>query len=235
MLLKLKGVTVYYESSLAIEDINMDVPEGTVTSIMGANGAGKSTILKAISGLVTLTGGEILFENKRIDKMAAHRIVHLGIVQVPEGRRLFPYMSVMENLRIGTYLRKDNDDIKKDLDDIFCRFPFLWERRAQRAGTLSGGQQQTLAICRALMAKPKILLMDEPSMGLAPRTVDELVSVIMTINESGISVLLAEQNAGLVMQVAQRGYVIEVGKIILEGDMCELKGNTIVKKAFLGG
>jgi branched-chain amino acid transport system ATP-binding protein len=235
MLLKLKGVTVYYESSLAIEDINMDVPEGTVTSIMGANGAGKSTILKAISGLVTLARGEILFENKRIDKMAAHRIVHLGIVQVPEGRRLFPYMSVMENLRIGTYLRKDNDDIKKDLDDIFSRFPFLWERRAQRAGTLSGGQQQTLAICRALMAKPKILLMDEPSMGLAPRTVDELVSVIMTINESGISVLLAEQNAGLVMQVAQRGYVIEVGKIILEGDMCELKGNTIVKKAFLGG
>ncbi len=235
MLLKLKGVTVYYESSLAIEDINMDVPEGTVTSIMGANGAGKSTILKAISGLVTLARGEILFENKRIDKMAAHRIVHLGIVQVPEGRRLFPYMSVMENLRIGTYLRKDNDDIKKDLDDIFSRFPFLWERRAQRAGTLSGGQQQTLAICRALMAKPKILLMDEPSMGLAPRTIDELVSVIMTINESGISVLLAEQNAGLVMQVAQRGYVIEVGKIILEGDMCELKGNTIVKKAFLGG
>lgn len=235
MLLKLKGVTVYYESSLAIEDITMDVPEDTVTSIMGANGAGKSTILKAISGLVSLTSGEILFEDKRIDKMAAHRIVSLGIVQVPEGRRLFPYMSVLENLRIGTYLRKDKEDIKKDLDDIFSRFPFLWERRAQRAGTLSGGQQQTLAICRALMAKPKLLLMDEPSMGLAPRTVDELVNVIMTINQSGISVLLAEQNAGLVMQVAQRGYVIEVGKVILEGDMNELKGNNLVKKAFLGG
>jgi branched-chain amino acid transport system ATP-binding protein len=235
MLLKLKGVTVYYESSLAIEDINMDVPQGTVTSIMGANGAGKSTILKAISGLVTLTGGEILFEDKKIDKMAAHRIVSLGIIQVPEGRRLFPYMSVLENLRIGTYLRKDKDRIKKDLDDIFSRFPFLWERRTQQAGTLSGGQQQTLAICRALMAKPKILLMDEPSMGLAPRTVDELVRVIMTINQSGISVLLAEQNAGLVMQVAQRGYVIEVGKIILEGDMNALKGNNVVKKAFLGG
>jgi branched-chain amino acid transport system ATP-binding protein len=235
MLLKLKGVTVYYESSLAIEDINMDVPQGTVTSIMGANGAGKSTILKAISGLVTLTGGEILFEDKKIDKMAAHRIVSLGIIQVPEGRRLFPYMSVLENLRIGTYLRKHKEPINTDLDDIFSRFPFLWERRTQQAGTLSGGQQQTLAICRALMAKPKILLMDEPSMGLAPRTVDELVRVIMTINQSGISVLLAEQNAGLVMQVAQRGYVIEVGKIILEGDMNALKGNNVVKKAFLGG
>ncbi len=234
MQLSLKGVTVYYGTALAIKDITLDVPQGSIVSVIGANGAGKSTILKAVSGIVRVAEGEILFEGKRLNRMHASDIVGLGVVQVPEGRRLFPYMNVLANLKLGAYLRKDKAAVKSDLEDIFKHFPFLSERRGQRAGTLSGGQQQTLAICRALMAKPKILLLDEPSIGLAPQVIEELARIIKDINERGISILLVEQNAGLVNQVAHKGYVVEVGKIVLEGNMSELSGNDLVRKAFLG-
>jgi len=234
MLLNLKDVTVHYGKAEAVKGVTLEIAEESVVSVIGANGAGKSSILKAISGLVPLTSGEIWFLDKRIDGMAAHDLVRLGIAHVPEGRRPFPYMSVLVNLRLGAYLRKDKASINRDLDEIFKRFPVLWERRDQKAGTLSGGEQQMLAIGRGLMAKPKLLLMDEPSLGLAPRVIEELANVINDINKSGISVLLVEQNAGLVAQVSDRGYVLEVGKVVLEGDMKELTANDMVRRAFLG-
>jgi branched-chain amino acid transport system ATP-binding protein len=234
MLLSLKNVTVHYGTAQAIKDITLGVDEGAIVSIIGANGAGKSTILKAISGLIPLTSGEIWFQGKRINGMATHDIVKLGLSQVPEGRKLFPYMSVLANLRLGAYLRKDRTGINRDLDDIFKRFPVLWERRKQQAGTLSGGEQQMLAIGRALMARPKLLMMDEPSIGLAPLVIEKLGEVIRDINKSEISILLLEQNAGLVTSVSKRVYVVEVGKVVLEGDLKELLDNDLVRRAFLG-
>jgi branched-chain amino acid transport system ATP-binding protein len=235
MLLNLKDVSVHYGTAEAVRGITIEVAEASVVSVIGANGAGKSTILKAISGLVPITSGEIWFGDKRIDGMATHKIVNLGIAHVLEGRRLFPYMSVLANLRLGAYLRKDKTSIDRDLDGIFKRFPVLRDRRNQQAGTLSGGEQQMLAISRALMARPKLLLMDEPSLGLAPLVIEELANVIKVINETGISVLLVEQNAGLVAQVSDRGYVLEVGKVVLEGETRELMANDLVRRAFLGG
>ncbi|MGD9117786.1 MAG: ABC transporter ATP-binding protein [Dehalococcoidia bacterium] len=234
MLLSLKNITVHYGTAQAVKDITLGVEEGAIVSIIGANGAGKSTILKAISGLIPLTSGEIWFQDKKISGMATHDIVKLGLVQVPEGRQLFPYMSVLANLKLGAYLRKDKEGVNKDLDDIFKRFPVLQERRKQKAGTLSGGEQQMLAICRALMAKPKLLMMDEPSIGLAPLIIEQLGEVIRAINESGISILLLEQNAGLVTSVSEKCYVVEVGKVVLEGDLKELLDNDLVRRAFLG-
>jgi branched-chain amino acid transport system ATP-binding protein len=234
MLLSLKNVTVHYGTAQAVKDITLGVDDGAIVSIIGANGAGKSTILKAISGLIPLTSGEIWFQDKRISGMATHDIVKLGLSQVPEGRKLFPYMSVLANLRLGAYLRNDKTGINRDLDDIFKRFPVLWERRNQQAGTLSGGEQQMLAISRALMARPKLLMMDEPSMGLAPLVIEKLGEVIRDINKSEISILLLEQNAGLVTSVSKRVYVVEVGKIVLEGDLKELLDNDLVRRAFLG-
>jgi len=234
MLLDLKDVRVHYGKAEAVKGVTIEVAEGTVVGNIGANGAGKSTILKAVSGLIPITSGEIWFIGKRIDRMAPHNIVRLGVVHIPEGRRLFPYMSVLANLKIGAYLRKDKSNVNKDLDQIFERFPILWERRHQQASTLSGGEQQMLAIGRGLMAKPRLLLLDEPSLGLAPLVVRELATIISGINKSGISVLLVEQNAGLVAQVADRGYVLEVGKVVLEGNMREIINNEIVQSAFLG-
>jgi len=234
MLLDLKDVRVHYGKAEAVKGVTIEVAEGTVVGNIGANGAGKSTILKAVSGLIPITSGEIWFIGKRIDRMAPHNIVRLGVVHIPEGRRLFPYMSVLANLKIGAYLRKDKSNVNKDLDQIFERFPILWERRHQPASTLSGGEQQMLAIGRGLMAKPRLLLLDEPSLGLAPLVVRELATIISDINKSGISVLLVEQNAGLVAQVADRSYVLEVGKIVLEGNMREIINNEIVQSAFLG-
>jgi branched-chain amino acid transport system ATP-binding protein len=234
MLLDLKNVRVHYGKAEAIKGVTIEVAEETVVGNIGANGAGKSTILKAVSGSIPITSGEIWFMGKRIDRMAPHNIVRLGVVHIPEGRRLFPYMSVLSNLQIGAYLRKDKSNVKKDLDQIFERFPILWERRHQQASTLSGGEQQMLAISRGLMAKPRLLLLDEPSLGLAPLVVKELATIISDINKSGIGVLLVEQNAGLVTQVANRGYVLEVGKVVLEGNMKEIINNEIVKRAFLG-
>jgi branched-chain amino acid transport system ATP-binding protein len=234
MLLKLSHVTVHYGTAEAIKDITILLDDGAVVSVIGANGAGKSTILKAISGLVPVSSGEVEFLGKEINGMPINKIVGLGIAHVPEGRKLFPYMSVMANIKLGAYLRKDKADIITDLEEVFRLFPRLKERGNQKAGSLSGGEQQMLAIARALMAKPKLLMMDEPSLGLAPLVIDLLANVIKDINQSGISVLLVEQNAGLVTKVSQRCYVIEVGKVILEGDVKELMANDSVRRAFLG-
>jgi branched-chain amino acid transport system ATP-binding protein len=234
MLLKLSHVTVHYGTAEAIKDITLLLDEGAVVSVIGANGAGKSTILKAISGLVPLSSGGVEFLGEEISGLPINKIVGLGIAHVPEGRKLFPYMSVMSNIKLGAYLRKDKADILTDLEEVFKLFPRLRERRNQKAGSLSGGEQQMLAIGRALMAKPKLLMMDEPSLGLAPLVIDLLANVIKNINRRGISVLLVEQNAGLVTKVSQRCYVIEVGKVVLEGNVKELMANDSMRRAFLG-
>ena len=234
MLLKLENVTVYYGTAKAVEDINILQEEGSVVSVIGANGAGKSTILKSISGLIPLKNGSIEFVGKKISGMPVVKIVNLGIAHVPEGRRLFPYMTVAENINLGAYLRKDGEDVAKDQERVFTLFPRLRERLKQKAGSLSGGEQQMLAIGRALMAKPKLLMMDEPSLGLAPIIIDALAETILDINKSGISVLLVEQNAGLVTKVSKKCYVIEVGRVVLKGDIKELMANDSVRRAFLG-
>jgi branched-chain amino acid transport system ATP-binding protein len=230
----LDNITVHYGTAEAVKDITIVLEEGAVVSVIGANGAGKSTILKAISGLIPLYSGKIEFLGKEINGMPTNKIVGLGIAHVPEGRDLFPYMSVMANIRLGAYLRKDKEGITAALERVFTLFPLLKERSNQKAGSLSGGEQQMLAIGRALMAKPRLLMMDEPSLGLAPLIIDLLGDVISDINKSGISVLLVEQNAGLVTQVAERGYVLEVGKVVLEGNIRELMSNQLVQRAFLG-
>jgi branched-chain amino acid transport system ATP-binding protein len=235
MLLEVKNITLHYGKSIALDDVSLEVTEGAVVSIIGANGAGKSTILRAISGLIPLTSGEIWFLDKRIDGVATPDIVKLGIVHIPEGRHLFPYLTVLSNLKLGASLRKDKDGINKDMDAVFKHFPILWDRRKQQAGTLSGGEQQMLAIGRGLMAKPKLLLMDEPSLGLAPIVVEELARAIKDINQSGVSVLLVEQNVPLALGVASMGYALQVGRVVLEGDIDKIKSSAIVKRAYLGG
>jgi branched-chain amino acid transport system ATP-binding protein len=234
MLIKLENVTVHYGTAEAVKDINILQDKGSVVSVIGANGAGKSTILKSISGLVPLTAGSIEFSGEKINGLSVDRIVNLGIAHVPEGRRLFPYMTVAENIHLGAYLRSDKAGISTDLEKVFDLFPILKERRKQKAGSLSGGEQQMLAVGRALMAEPKLLMMDEPSLGLAPIVIDALADTILNINKSGISVLLVEQNAGLVTRVSQKCYVIEVGKVVLEGDIKELMADDSVRRAFLG-
>jgi branched-chain amino acid transport system ATP-binding protein len=234
MLLEVKNITVHYGKSRALDDVSLEVAEGSVVSIIGANGVGKSTILRALSGLVPLTSGEITFQNSRIDRVATGDIVKLGIVHIPEGRRLFPYLSVLNNLKLGASLRRDKAGINNDLEKIFERFPRLEERRNQHAGTLSGGEQQMLAIARGLMAKPKLLLMDEPSLGLSPLMVDNLGQVIQDINQEGVSVLLVEQNVPLALRVANRGYAIQTGRVVLAGDINEFRSAETVKKAYLG-
>jgi branched-chain amino acid transport system ATP-binding protein len=234
MQLKLKGVTVHYGTALAVENVSIEVARGSVVSIVGSNGSGKSTIMQAISGLVPLTSGEIWFEDKRIDKMDTSDIVKLGLVQIPEGRQLFPYMSVLGNLKLGAYLIRDQKRINESLAAVYDLFPRLRERLNQKAGSLSGGEQQMLAIGRGLMAQPRLLLMDEPSIGLSPRLIEGIAQAIQDINKSGVSVLLVEQNAGLVTRVTNKAYVLEVGKVILEGEIKELMANKLVQKAFLG-
>jgi len=234
MLLALKDAKIHYGKAEAIKGVTIAVAEGSITGLIGANGAGKSTLLRAISGLLPITMGEVWFQKKRIDGMASHEIVRLGIVQIPEGRRLFPYMSVLANIRIGAYLRKDRAGINDDKEKMFKLFPILQERQNQRADTLSGGEQQMLAISRALMAKPKLLLMDEPSWGLAPLVVAELARIVIDIHKEGITVLLVEQNAGMTSKLTDYVYVLEVGKVVLEGDIKEIMTNETVRRAFLG-
>jgi branched-chain amino acid transport system ATP-binding protein len=217
MLLELRDITVHYETAEVVKGVSLEVDEGAVVAVIGSNGAGKSTILKAISGLVPLTGGEIVFEGKRID-----------------GRRLFPYMTVLNNLRLGAFTRRDKA-VEEDLERIFRLFPQLKDRRNQRAGTMSGGEQEMLAIARGLMARPRMLLLDEPSLGLSPIVTQELTHIIKDINANGVSVLLVEQNAGLVTEVTSKGYVLEVGKVVLEGNIQELMANKLVQRAFIGG
>jgi len=235
MLLEIKEMTVYYGKSMAIQDVSLEVAEGTVVSIIGANGAGKSTILRALSGLVASTSGEIMFKGNRINGRETTAIVRLGISLVPEGRQLFPYLSVLSNLKLGASLRKDKDGISHSLEEVYKLFPRLEERRNQKAGTLSGGEQQMLAIGRGLMARPKLLCMDEPSLGLAPIVIEQLAEVIKDINKKGVSVLLVEQNVQLALGVASRGYALQVGRVVLEGDIETMKSSDIVKRAYLGG
>ena len=235
MLLEVKNITVHYGKSIALDDVSLEVAEGSVVSIIGANGAGKSTLLKALSGLVPLTSGEIWFQGKRIDGLDIPNIVKLGIVHIPEGRWLFPHLSVLSNLKLGASLRNDRMAIKQDIEKAFERFPRLRERHSQKAGTLSGGEQQMLAIARGLMAKPKLLLMDEPSLGLAPIMVELLGEVIRDINQTGVSVLLVEQNVPLALGVASMCYTLEVGRVVLQGDIATMRTSDIVKRAYLGG
>ena len=235
MLLEMKDIAVYYGKSMAIQDVSLEVADGAVVSIIGANGAGKSTILRALSGLVASTSGEIRFMGNRIDGRETTEIVRLGISLVPEGRQLFPFLSVLSNLKLGASLRKDKDGINNSLEEVYKLFPRLEERRNQKAGTLSGGEQQMLAIGRGLMARPKLLCMDEPSLGLAPIVIEQLGEVIKDINTRGVSVLLVEQNVHLALGVASRGYALQVGKVVLEGDIETMKSSDIVKRAYLGG
>jgi branched-chain amino acid transport system ATP-binding protein len=234
-LLVLEDLHVYYGAIWAIKGINLTVNEGEIVSLIGANGAGKSTTLRAISGIVRGSSGRILFQGEDITRIPAHEIVKLGIAQVPEGRRVFANLTVLENLELGAFIRKDKKEIKKDLDYVFTRFPRLWERKNQVAGTLSGGEQQMLAIGRALMTRPRLLLLDEPSMGLAPLLVKEIFAIIREINGDGTTILLVEQNARMALQIADRAYVLETGRIVLEGQARELAECDEVKKAYLGG
>jgi len=234
MLLSVSNLTIHYGKAIALDNVSMEVAEGSVVTLVGANGAGKTTLLRALSGLIPATAGEITFMGRRINGLSAPKIVELGLVHIPQGRRLFPYLTVLSNLKLGASLRKDKDAVKQDLDNVFQHFPRLKERQNQKAGTLSGGEQQMVAIGRGLMADPKLLMMDEPSLGLAPLMVAELVPVIKYINARGISVLLVEQNVSLALGVASKGYALQVGKIILEGDIEKFKTSEVVRAAYLG-
>ena len=234
-MLKIQDLNVYYDAIHALRDINIEVNEGEIVTLIGANGAGKTSTLRAISGLTPIRSGRITFEDKALNNYPAYKIPYLGISHVPEGRRIFSNLTVLENLQLGAYCRKDADGIKKDFDMVFTRFPRLKERMKQRGGTLSGGEQQMLAMGRALMARPKILLMDEPSMGLAPIIVQDIFSIIKEINSSGTTILLVEQNANMALSIANRAYVIETGSIVLEGKASDLMQNDSVRQAYLGG
>lgn len=234
-MLKLEAVNVYYGAIHAIKDISLDVAEGEIVTLIGANGAGKSTTLRTISGLLKPRSGKIEFEGKSIAALPAQAIVQSGISQVPEGRRVFANMTVFENLELGAYIRKDKDGIRADLASVFERFPRLLERKQQLAGTLSGGEQQMLAMGRALMSRPRLLLLDEPSMGLAPLLVREIFSIVEEINRGGTTVLLVEQNANMALSIAHKAYVLETGRIMLKGDAKELAASEEIRKAYLGG
>ncbi len=234
-MLKINNIQTYYGNIQALKGISMEINEGEIITLIGANGAGKSTTLMSISGIVPPRSGEITFMGEPIHAMAPEKIVALGISQVPEGRHIFPDLTVTENLDMGAFLRKDKDGIKKDMDYIFDLFPILTERRNQQGGTLSGGEQQMLAISRALMARPRLLLLDEPSLGLAPKIVRQIFEIIRKVNtEQKMTIFLVEQNANLALQVANRGYVMENGKIVLEDSADNLLSNEEVKKAYLG-
>ena len=234
MLLEVKGIDVHYQKIAALQDVSLKISPGEIITLIGANGAGKSTILRTISGLKHPTKGEIWFDGKRIDSMHPDRIVRLGIAHVLEGRRVFPDLTVEENLRTGAYLRKDSGAIGKNLEEVYAHFPILKERRSQRARTLSGGEQQMLAMGRALMTSPRVLLMDEPSLGLSPIMVEEIATIIREVNRRGIPVILVEQNAELALSLARYGYVLETGRVALEGPASDLHENDHVRDAYLG-
>lgn len=234
-MLTVNDINVFYGAIHAIKGVSLEVNKGEIVTLIGANGAGKSTILRTISGLLKPKTGSIQFEGQEIAGMPAHEIVKTGISQVPEGRRIFAEMSVLENLELGAFTRKDKDGIKADMELVFERFPRLKERIGQLAGTLSGGEQQMLAMGRALMSRPRLLLLDEPSMGLAPLLIKEIFAIIQDINKTGTTVLLVEQNANMALSIAHRAYVLETGRITLSGAAKELAASDEVRKAYLGG
>ena len=233
-MLEVKDLEVYYGVIQAIKGISFEVNKGEVIALIGANGAGKTTTLHTITGLISPKKGHVIFEGKDITKVPAHKIVSMGMAHVPEGRRVFAELSVYENLKMGAYTRSDKNEIEESLANVYRRFPRLEERKNQMAGTLSGGEQQMLAMGRALMSKPKIILMDEPSMGLSPILVNEIFDIIRAVSESGTTVLLVEQNAKKALAIADRAYVLETGKIVLEGNAKDLLEDDSIKKAYLG-
>ncbi len=234
-MLELKNLNVYYGAIHALKSLNVKINEGEIVTLIGANGAGKSTTLKAVSGLIKPRSGEIIFDGKNINALSAPDIVKLGMVHVPEGRRIFSTMSVLENLEMGAYTKSNKAEIAEDIEKAYTYFPILKERREQLAGTLSGGEQQMLAIARGLMSRPKMILLDEPSMGLAPIIVSEIFEIIRTINKSGMTVLLVEQNANMALKWADRAYIVRTGEIELEGKASELLNDESVKNAYLEG
>ncbi|WP_042349806.1 ABC transporter ATP-binding protein [Bacillus massiliigorillae] len=234
-MLKIQDINVYYGNIQALKGVSMEINQGEIVTLIGANGAGKSTLLKTISGLLKPKQGEVLYEGQSIGGKAAQAIVKLGISHVPEGRRVFANMSVEENLQLGAFLRKDKEGIKQEMKKVYELFPRLLERQKQLSGTLSGGEQQMLAMGRALMAKPKLLLLDEPSMGLAPLLVKQIFNIIEEINKAGTTVLLVEQNANMALSIANRAYVVETGRIVLSGNASELTASDEIKNAYLGG
>ena len=234
-LLEVKNIEVAYGKIIAVKDVSITVNKGEIVTLIGSNGAGKSTTLRTISGLMTPKSGEIHFNGQRIDGMPGHEVVGLGICHSPEGRRIFPRMTVLENLELGAFLRDDKAEIATDLERVLTLFPRLRERIAQRAGTLSGGEQQMLAVSRALMGKPTLLMLDEPSMGLAPVLVDMIFETISAIRDQGITILLIEQNASAALEVADRAYVLESGSVKMSGSAKDLRKDDQVTKAYLGG
>jgi len=234
LLLKVDNASVYYDKVEAIRDVTIEVPEGQVIALIGANGAGKSTTLRLISGLVRPKTGQVLYEGQPIHAMAPEQITHIGIAHVPEGRRVFPQMSVLENLEMGAYLRRDTTGINRDMEDMFHRFPRLKERRKQAAGTMSGGEQQMLAMARALMSAPRVVLMDEPSLGLSPVMCQEIARVIRDLHKEGRTIVLVEQNARLALALAETGYVLETGKVVLHGPAIDLSKDDAVRRTYLG-
>ncbi len=234
MLLEVKDLTVKYDQIAALKGISLQVEEGKLTTLLGSNGAGKSTLLKTVSGALKPAAGDILYMGSNIAKLTSHDIVKKGIVQCPEGRKVFPRQTVYENLKMGAFVRKDRE-IGEDIEKYYQQFPILKERRNQKAGLLSGGEQQMLAICRALMSRPKLLMLDEPSMGLAPIVVQEVFKMIRAIKESGTTILLIEQNAKQALKVADFGYIMEVGYITIGDDAKALLKSETVQKAYLGG
>ena len=233
-LLKIENLHVSYGGIKALKGISFEVEEGEIVSLIGANGAGKSTTLKTISGLLRAEAGNVYFDGQVLNKVPPYKIVEMGVSQVPEGRRVFTRLTVMENLEMGGYTRKDAGGVRETIKEVFRRFPRLEERKNQLAGTLSGGEQQMLAMGRALMSKPKLLLLDEPSMGLAPMLVSEIFSIINEINRSGTTILLVEQNSKMALSVSKRLYVLETGEIVTSGSSDELADNELVRKAYLG-
>lgn len=234
-MLKIEGANAYYGYIHALKDVTLEIPQGKIVTLLGANGAGKTSTLKAISGLIALKEGSIKFEGKDLSKLSVEKIVAEGIVQSPEGRQIFPDLTVEENLKIGTYTRKDKKNIPQSFERVYEYFPILKDRKNQIAGTLSGGEQQMLAIGRALMAKPKLLLLDEPSLGLAPLIVKDIFQIIKQINEEGTTILLVEQNAVQALGIAHYGYILETGKVVHQGKAVDLRNDAKVKEAYLGG
>jgi branched-chain amino acid transport system ATP-binding protein len=235
MLLEVKNLVVHYDVLEVLHDISFGVEEGEIATVLGANGAGKTTLMQTVSGIHRPTRGKIIFQGKEMNDLPVRKIVQEGISQVPEGRRIFPYLTVLENLLMGAYLREDQKGIQEDLDWVFKLFPILQKRHGQKGGSLSGGEQQMLAVGRGLMARPRLLLMDEPTVGLSPLLCKEVAKLITQINQTGLTILLVEQNARLALKIARRGYVMELGRFFVQGEASALMNDVRVRQAYLGG